>query len=83
MIFKMQCPGTDILMVASSACENSICHIWSQYDRLLLRYHEKRVLTTIDGTITWTNFIAYYAYGRQVFTPVFIFFFHTVNGCCH
>ena len=49
-----------MLMVASFVSENWCSHIRSQYYKSFLKYHEKRLLTTIDGTITYTNFIANY-----------------------
>ena len=46
---KRQFPGTDILLVALSACENWRCYIGSQYDKFWW-YKEKTVSTTINGS---------------------------------
>ena len=50
LILKEQCTGTCILLVAYSTCESWCCHIWSQCKKTLLRYYEKAVSTTIEGT---------------------------------
>ena len=47
-----QCPSADILLATSSACEKWCSHIWSQYAESFLKYHEKAVSVTIEGTIT-------------------------------
>ena len=39
-------------LLSKENCENWCYHIWSQYDRLLLRYHDKAVSKRIASTIT-------------------------------
>ena len=52
MWLKGQCPGADILLVASFYCENWCCHIWIECEILFSRHNEKTVSTTINGTTT-------------------------------
>ena len=52
LLLKRQCPGVDILLIASSVGENWCYYIWSQCDQLFSRYHGKIASTAIDVITT-------------------------------
>ena len=49
---KGKCPGAGTWSLASSAFENWCYHIWSQYDKDVLKIHEKAVSTTAGDPAT-------------------------------